>query len=259
VSAADEGGTAWENPAVRWVLGGRLHPGGPGLTRLLAGEMGLGAADRVVDLGCGEGETAALLAAEHRCVVIGLDVGAKHVSAARSRAEREGVSDRVRIVAADAAGRLPVGDGAATALVAECVVSALPDPAHALREAVRVVGPGGRVGLTDLVVDPDRLAAGERDLIGRLDAFARAPSEDGWRAHLARAGLELRAWERHDEALAATVAGVQARLRPGASAARFLPAKARKPVEQGLAYAAAAERAVAAGGLGYALMVADRV
>lgn len=103
--------------------------------------------DRLVaDLGCGTGEAVATLAPVVRRA-IGVDREPGMIEAARSRCE--GLSNvDLRLGDLDA---LPLADGEVDAALVMLVLHHAPDPSAALREAARVVRPGGRLVLLDMV------------------------------------------------------------------------------------------------------------
>ncbi len=103
--------------------------------------------DRVVaDLGCGTGEAVATLAPVVRRA-IGVDREPAMIEAARVRCEGLANVD-LRLGDLDA---LPLDDAEVDAALVMLVLHHAQDPAAALREAVRVVRPGGRVVLLDMV------------------------------------------------------------------------------------------------------------
>lgn len=101
--------------------------------------------ERVLDVGCGDG-TFTEDAARRTGDVVGLD---------RSRAMLDAGAARlahvpgIRWVEGDATA-LPFPDAAFDVVMAVAMLGALPDPAPAIREAARVLRPGGRVVLGDL-------------------------------------------------------------------------------------------------------------
>src|SRR6266542_3802012 len=94
----------------------------------------------VADLGCGTGAIAADLAGRVRKVVA-VDQSAEMLRAARKRLAR---ADNVEIHEARLEA-LPLADASCDAAVAVLVLSYLRDPAAALREAARILRPGGRL------------------------------------------------------------------------------------------------------------------
>lgn len=101
----------------------------------------------VVDLGCGTGSLAVLLAeAGHR--VHGLDLSPAMVERARAKVETHDVVDRVHLDVGDAAD--PPGEpGSADVVLCRHVLWALPDPSQALSRWVRLLRPGGRLLLVE--------------------------------------------------------------------------------------------------------------
>lgn len=101
-------------------------------------KLGAGPGDRVVDVGCGEGGLATLLAGA------GLHVtGVEPASYLRERfTARVGAVDPDSEVVDGLADRLPFGDGTIGAVVMTEVLEHVPDPDAALRELARVMRPG---------------------------------------------------------------------------------------------------------------------
>jgi SAM-dependent methyltransferase len=121
--------------------------------------VGLSMDDYVLDLGCGRG---LLLVEAARRVPGGLAVGvdvwsavdqSRNVpSAPLDNAVIERVADRVDVVTGDGR-RLPYADGAFDAVVSSMVVHNIPDSvgrAGVIREAARVLRPGGRLVMVDI-------------------------------------------------------------------------------------------------------------
>jgi len=86
--------------------------------------------ERVLDVGCGTGELAGVLAAETPGEVVGVDADTDLLAVARDRTD-------LPVLAGDAT-RLPVRDDAADLVVCQALLINLPDPAAAVREFVRV-------------------------------------------------------------------------------------------------------------------------
>lgn len=100
----------------------------------------------VADLGCGTGQVAAALAP---CVsrVIGVDRSAEMLEAAAART-RELANVELRPGDLES---LPLDDARCDAAVMVLVLAYLPDPAAALAEAARILRPGGRLVILDLL------------------------------------------------------------------------------------------------------------
>ena len=101
-------------------------------------KLGAGPGDRVVDLGCGEGALAELLARAGVHVT-----GVEPAAYLRERfTERVGAIDAESVVLDGLADRLPFGDGEIEAVVTTEVLEHVPDLEAALRELHRVMAPG---------------------------------------------------------------------------------------------------------------------
>jgi len=102
----------------------------------------------LVDLGCGRGGPGLWLAAAADAVLVGIDFSPAAVALASSRAALFGLGDRARFRVGDLTDtELPAGS--ADAAVSVDAMHLADDPAAAVAEAARVLGPGGRLVLTD--------------------------------------------------------------------------------------------------------------
>jgi arsenite methyltransferase len=244
----------YQHDLVALVLGESYHPGGLELTRRLARSLKLRPEERVLDVACGPGATACLLAAEFGVEVDAVDLGEANLEQGRRSAAHRGVEGRVRFHRGDAEG-LPFPDAVFDAVVCECAFCTFPDKATAADEFARVLRPGGRVGITDVTLDPARLDPDLANLAGYVACIADARPAAEYASLLAAAGLSLVVSEPHDDALAGMVDKIEARLRVlamvGASGVAI-------DLEAVLRYTAAAARAVADGVAGYHLLVARK-
>jgi ArsR family transcriptional regulator len=103
----------------------------------------------VADLGAGEGALTLLLA--RFCEeVSAVDLSPRMLGTLREAAETAGVGERVRTLDGDLAA-LPLGDGEMDAVFISQALHHAADPAAALAEAARVLRPGGRLLLLDLL------------------------------------------------------------------------------------------------------------
>jgi SAM-dependent methyltransferase len=165
-----------------------FHTGGPAATREVVAALDPMAGDRVLDVGSGLGGTARLIAAQRQCDVTGIDLTPEFVQVAQRLTERTGLSDRVRFVCADALA-LPFDDGAFDAAITQHVAMNIADRARLYAEIRRVIAPGGRFALYDVV-------AGDGEPLTFPVPWARDPemsfllTADETRAAVAAAGFE---------------------------------------------------------------------
>lgn len=120
--------------ALEFVLDGPLHPGGRESTASLLDRAGVDSGVRLLDVGCGSGRSVAL-ARERGARAVGVD----HDPPAGA-------------IRGDLAS-LPVRDGGVDVVLAECAMCLVPERTLAFAEAQRVLPTGGRLALSDVVVE----------------------------------------------------------------------------------------------------------
>jgi SAM-dependent methyltransferase len=142
--------------------------------------------DRVLDLGSGGGIDVLLSARRvgpsgH---VYGLDMTDEMLDLARANARRAGAEnvEFVKGVMED----LPLPDGTVDVVISNCVVNLSPDKPEVFAEIFRVLAPGGRIGISDVVAE-DHLTPSDRaergSLVGCIaGALSRAEYLDGLEA-----------------------------------------------------------------------------
>ena len=101
-----------------------------------------------IDLACGPGTYTRPLAARVRRA-IGVDLTAAMVEKARAEAARDGVAN-IEFVCADLYA-LPFGEGFAGIVSCGYAIHHFTDPGRALAEMARVLQPGGRLAITDII------------------------------------------------------------------------------------------------------------
>jgi SAM-dependent methyltransferase len=246
---------AYSTAAARFLLGDSFHPGGSELTSTLIRRLDVGGGSTVVDVASGLGTSAHQLARELGCDVIGVELSPTSVAAAADAAAQAGLGEQVRFLVGDAEA-LPLSDAAVDGALCECAFCTFPDKDAAAAELARVLRPGTRLVLADVVAEPERLPGELRSLAAWVACVADARPLPELSALLARAGFAIEHTERHDAALARLLERVDARLRTAALLGTgFLDGA----VEEGRALVRAAREALAERSLGYASILARRM
>jgi ubiquinone/menaquinone biosynthesis C-methylase UbiE len=120
-----------------------IAPSAVGLLDRLDGQLAPDADATIVDIGTGTGTLAlAALARWPAATVVGVDPAQRLLEFATEAAREAGVADRLTVRIGDAA-HLPVPDGSVDAAVSSFVIQLTPSRAAAVREAYRVLRPGG--------------------------------------------------------------------------------------------------------------------
>ena len=132
--------------------------------------------EAVLDLGSGGGIDCFLAAKQvgEAGTVIGVDMTAEMIEKARANKAKlqvENVEFRLGEIE-----HLPVADGTVDVIISNCVINLSPDKPQVIREAYRVLKPGGRLAISDIVTDgplpkvvQEDLAAWYGCLAGALD------------------------------------------------------------------------------------------
>jgi ubiquinone/menaquinone biosynthesis C-methylase UbiE len=146
------------------------------------GLLDIAAGERVLDVGCGSGAVTRELARRvgTRGLAVGLDPSLALLAVARELAQEMGLGDRVQFREGNAL-RLPFLDSSFDAVVCATVLSHVPRGEAAIPELVRVLRPGGRVGVFDLDTDMTAFTHPDRALTRRIVAAASdATAVNGW-------------------------------------------------------------------------------
>ncbi len=146
--------------------------------------------ETVLDLGSGGGFDCFLAA---RAVgetgqVIGVDMTPEMVGKARGNAEKSGFGNvDFRLGELE---NLPVADGTVDAIISNCVINLSPEKERVFREAYRVLKPGGRLAISDVVRTAELPDAVKKDLEMYTGCIAGASSLEELESLLQRSGFE---------------------------------------------------------------------
>jgi len=183
------------------VFGARLYDAGEaeGATaESVAASLGCGVPTAVADLHPGEtvldlgsGAGADVLISARRVGpagrAIGLDMTGEMLALARANAARAELTNAEFLEGYIE--EIPLADATVDVVISNCVINLAADKAKVLAEAARVLRPGGRLAVSDVIADEDMDAATRADMVAFTGCIAGALTEREFRAALAAAGL----------------------------------------------------------------------
>jgi arsenite methyltransferase len=152
----------------------------------------------VVDLGSGAGFDCFLAARAvgEQGAVIGVDMTTEMVAKARENARKAGYANvEFRLGEIE---HLPIADAAADVIISNCVINLSPDKLAVYREAFRVLRPGGRLAVSDVVATAELPAEWLADMQLLSACVAGAARVDEVEGMLREAGfvdIDIRAIE----------------------------------------------------------------
>jgi arsenite methyltransferase len=200
-TTADEGACCTTDASGAEVFGGTLYAatdadGAPDAA--VAASLGCGVPTAVADLHEGEivldlgsGAGADVLISARRVGpsgrAIGLDMTDEMLELARANARAAGVENAQFVKGY--LEEIPLPDGSVDVVISNCVINLAADKTQVLREAARVLRPGGRLAVSDVVADEGMDAATRADMEAFTGCVAGALTRGQYERALAAAGF----------------------------------------------------------------------
>jgi len=161
------------------------HPGGFPLTKKILDKLPINSNTRLLDLGCGTGQTLAYIAKTYPCKVIGVDINDQMLFKAAQRFKRENII--INLVRANAM-HLPFPSNTFDIALSESV-TVFTTINKALNEYARVLKTGGILLLIEMTaVCP--LDARELNEITSAYGVEKVPTLNEWESMFRQAGFE---------------------------------------------------------------------
>lgn len=153
------------------------------LAQLNAGEV-------VLDLGSGGGIDVLLSARRvgETGKAYGLDMTDEMLALANENKRKSGI-ENVEFLKGEIE-HIPLPDDSVDVIISNCVINLSADKDRVLREAFRVLKPGGRIAISDVVTRGDMLPEIRKSVLLWVGCIAGALEENEYRGKLAKAGFE---------------------------------------------------------------------
>jgi SAM-dependent methyltransferase len=145
--------------------------------------------ETVLDLGCGGGIDVLLSARRVGPAgkSYGLDMTEEMLDLARAHARQAGVSNAEFLLGRIEA--IPLPDRSVDVIISNCVINLSTERPAVFAESFRVLRPGGRLGISDILAEDHLTPAQRIEYGGQVGCIAGAPSFAEYRAGLAAAGF----------------------------------------------------------------------
>lgn len=173
----------YESEEFAKVSGPSLRPGGLEISKAMLDLCALAPDATLLDAGCGNGTTLAMLSnLSYR--TYGLDISQKLLQKAALAAPAAHLHE-------GSAQKMPFKDGMFQAIISECVLSLMQDPAAMLRECHRVLQPEGFLCLSDLYIREYRACTVNADLSSLQCCLKGALTQQDLTALIRRTGFDV--------------------------------------------------------------------
>ena len=146
--------------------------------------------ETVVDLGSGAGFDCFLAAKKvgEKGLVIGVDMTAEMIDKARANAEKSDIGNvEFRLGEIE---NLPVADNTADVIISNCVINLAPDKFRVFKETFRILKPGGRLIISDIVLlndIPDKI---RNNINAYISCISGAVNKDNYIGNIENAGFK---------------------------------------------------------------------
>jgi len=164
---------------------GGAHPGGMGLTKEIFENESINNNTRILDVGCGTGQTAAYLADQYGSKVTAIDINPIMVEKAKNRMEKKRVP--VEIIQASIE-NIPLKDREFDLIISESVL-AFVNKEKALKEIFRLLKNGGQFIANELVINKP-LTSTEEEEVKLFYGIDSVHPENYWIALFKQAGFK---------------------------------------------------------------------
>ncbi len=135
------------------------------MKRILVDAVDIGPDDRVLDSGCGMGETSTWIAKECGAEVVGININEQQLERAREMAEERGVADRVDFRYDDYTEMDTLADDSVDVVWGLESICYAPDKRDVLEQAKRVLDDDGRIMVADWFMAQRKITEEERKMV----------------------------------------------------------------------------------------------
>lgn len=182
-------GRLWE-----LVAGEMLHCGGLTHTRTMADLAGIVKGQKVLDLCSGFGSSLRFLVKNFEIEGYGLEISAYMVQEATKRTLAEGLGSRIEYRQGDTT-EIPWRDETFDVVWGEDAWCYVDSKETLIKEAARVLKPGGTIVFSDWITGPEGLSTDEAERIHGFLNFPYTESVDGYKRLLKKYGMRVKSAE----------------------------------------------------------------
>lgn len=176
-----------------------IHASGKEATDHLIRACKIDASTRILDVGCGGGNTACRIAKEFGSLVVGIDISEVMVAKAKKRVEKEGVAQLVDFHTVDVY-QMQFEDASFDVVLVESVLTPLAgNKVDALKEIKRVMKPAGLIGANEAVFLSDT-PKDVMAIINKHPAIYEPFTEQTLRTAFEKAGFKVQELNVYDQA-----------------------------------------------------------